>query len=183
MKAQSPAGTRQKCKKGKLWPPYPRPTEKKQTFCHQFHTAHYWPHPYNCDDRQYVKDVCELQVGNGWMVGTTLFDYHFEEEDQAVLNHAGHNHLLWILRHAPVRRRAVWVQASLDREISDARLANVELAAAEMAGEAEPPPVMLRSDTANGRPAEEIDALRQLELNTMPEPRIIYQALPSGSEG
>ena len=45
-KAALPVGTRQKCWKGKLWPPYPRPTGPKQQFTHLYHAAHYWPYPY-----------------------------------------------------------------------------------------------------------------------------------------
>jgi hypothetical protein len=179
MEASRPVGARQKCKKGKLWPPFARPDGPKQQFCHRYHAAHYWPYPHICDDRQYVRNFSELQCSNGWMEGTTLFDYHFEE-DELTLNHSGENHLRWILVHAPVHRRAVWVQASFNREISDDRLAAVQDRVAELVGEGEIPPVMLRITSAAGRPAEEIDLIRRAELNSTPEPRIVYQALTGG---
>jgi hypothetical protein len=44
-----------------------------------------------------------------------------------------------------------------------------------------PAPVVLRYDQVAGRPANEVDALRRTELQTMPKPRIDLKTVGSGS--
>ena len=72
-KAALPPGVRSNCKKGKVWPARPRSTGDKQQFSHTFHSAHYWPLPYVCQDREYVHNVMELQMNEGWQQETTLY--------------------------------------------------------------------------------------------------------------
>lgn len=175
IQAQSPVGARQVCKKGKLWPPVPRPTGEKQQFCHRYHAAHYWPWPYICQDRAYVNNVTDLQVSKGWMKKTTLFDHHFNV-DSHELNHAGREHLLWILEEAPPERRSVYVQKKADQGVNDVRMGNVKSTMIELAGhQCASVPVSLRSGRYYGRPAVEIDTIRKAELGSMPEPRINYK--------
>jgi hypothetical protein len=178
-KAHLPVGARQKYRDGVLWPPYPRPTEEEQSCVHRYHAAHYWPHPYNCWDQQSVYDHIQVHVDNGWVLQTTLYEYHFEE-DTGDLNHAGFTHLRWILENAPEYYRACWVQTGPTQEISNLRLNAVQLAAAEMVGQENVPPIMLRVDSPTGRPAQQIDLQYRAFNNSLPQPRIQYQALPTG---
>lgn len=182
MEADSPVGARQVKHVGKLWPPFPRPTGEKQQFSHRYHAAHYWPHPYVCQDRAFVKDVMERQVANGWTNGTTLYDYHFDPDTQE-LTDSGRLHLQWILRSAPPERRVAWVQAGRNPEISEQRLQAVKRAAVAMVGEDNVPVVMARVTSPLGRPADEIVTIRKTEMGTMPEPRVPYRALPSQAAG
>ena len=183
MHADSPVGTRQKYKYGKFWPPFSRPTGPKQPCMHQYHAAHYWPLPYVCADRAYVRDSTNLQVNKGWDTETTLYEYHFGDDNQA-LERSGRMRLEWILKHVPPDHRVVWVQTGENSETSQARLAAVQATAAEMIGDSgDVPPIMLRAATPVGRPAIEIDMTRKLELSTIPEPRVHYEALPSGTSG
>lgn len=179
-KAHLPVGARQKCKHGVLWPPFARPTEEDQALVHRYHAAHYWPHPYNCWDQQSVYGFIGTHVDNGWVLQTTLYEYHFDEETSD-LNHAGLTHLRWILENAPEHYRVCWVQTGPNRQISDMRLNSVQLAAAEMVGPENVPPIMLRVDSPTGRPAQHIDTQYRSFLGSMPQPRIQYQALPSGT--
>lgn len=171
--AQRPVGTRQKKAFGKLWPPYPRPVGKEQQFSQRYHAAHYWPTPYNCEDRQYVRQLSDMQVDSGWATATTLFDYHFDDETQE-LNHAGRMHLRWILENAPVQRRLIHVQYGQTHEITELRLAGVRSEAVMMVGAGGVPPIMVRIASPYGRPADEIRAIRAAEAGSMPEPRIQY---------
>jgi hypothetical protein len=181
-KAHLPVGARQKCKHGALWPPYARPTEEDQTFVHRYHASHYWPYPYNCWDQQSVYGMIDVSVDNGWVLQTTLYEYHFNEETSE-LNDAGLTHLRWILENAPQHHRVCWVQTGPNRQISELRLNSVQLAAAEMVGQENVPPVMLRVDSPTGRPAQYIDTQYRSFISSMPEPRITYQALPTGTGG
>jgi hypothetical protein len=180
MRANDPVGTRQKYKHGKFWPPYPRPVGEGQPCWHRYHAAHYWPLPYICDDRAYVYEITQLQVNKGWETETTLYDYHFAEGNLE-LERSGRLRLEWIIKHVPACHRVVWVQTGDNPEISQTRLATVQAAAAEMIGEGDVPPTMLRVTTPVGRPAAEINKLRELEFSTIPEPRIQYESLPTGT--
>ncbi len=178
--AERPTGARQKCKYGKPWPPRPRPTGPKQQFSHKYHAAHYWPHPYVCDDRAYLQMVSDAQVRAGWTKATTLYDYHFEEETQT-LNHSGVLHLQWILGHVPAEHRVTYIQKSYTPGVNEIRLAGVQQAATEMLRTDRLPPIQFRTTYPVGRPAIEVDAIRRAELETQPAPQIVYEALPSGN--
>ncbi len=181
-RADLPVGARQKHKHGRAWPPYARPIGKDQTCLHRYHAAHYWPHPYNCHDQESVFAFTQTHVDNGWILQTTLYEYHFNEETSE-LNHAGLTHLRWILESAPEQYRSVWVQTGPNRTISDLRLNAVQVASAEMVGPENVPQIMLRVDSPTGRPAQLIDTQYRSFISTMPQPRIEYQSLPSGTGG
>jgi hypothetical protein len=100
MESQAPVGARQKEHAGQLWPPFARPTGEGMQFSHKYHHAHYWPYPYNCEDRDFVRSLSAQQVANGWVSHTTLYDYHFDAETHK-LNNSGNLKLKWILEHAP----------------------------------------------------------------------------------
>jgi hypothetical protein len=171
MQAQSPVGARQFEKKGKYWPPYPRPTGPVQQFTHRYHAAHYWPWPYNCTDRQYVLDLAQIQEANGWLTETTLYDYHFNG-DSNELTVPGKLHLQWILENVPPAYRAVWLEQADDPAVSQQRLNNVRTVAARYVGDANLPPIALRIATPPARPAIEVDMIRRKELESIPVPRI-----------
>jgi len=181
-KAQLPTGARQREHHGKLWPPFARPTGDKQEWSHRFHTAHYWPHPYNCQDLGYLRTVSASQVDNGWMTQTTLYDYHFDSETNA-LNQAGRLHLNWILNTIPEHRRYVWVQATEEPADSERRLAQVQQAAGELSANEKLPPIALRVAPTDGRPTNEINHIRELESGSMLPPHIEYTSPSAGTGG
>lgn len=174
-KASRPVGSRQKYKFGELWPPYPRPTGKKQGFWSRYHSAHYWPHPYRCEDRAFVRDVMDRQMHNGWTDQTTLYAYHFEADGNK-LTEAGLMHLRWILENAPEERRVIFVQSANASIESQQRLANVQHAASEMAGDQGVPSTMLRATPSYGRPAREEDMKYRAYVGSILPPRIQYTA-------
>ena len=180
--ADRPVGARQRLKKGKLWPPFPRPTGEQQPWSHRYHSAHYWPYPYILEDRGYINDIVHQQTDNGWMTMTTLYGYHFDPETQK-LTDSGRLHLRWILENAPPANRLCWVQTGTDTQISQTRLSSVRNAAVTMVGEGNLPPIMLRVATPPGRSAQVEDAITKAYLQSTPKPRIEYQALPTGSGG
>lgn len=170
-KAELPPGVRQKCKKGKIWPARPRPAVEPQQFSHTFHSAHYWPLPYVCADRQYVADILEAQMTNGWTEETTLYHRHFGAQDQ-MLTRPGRLHLQRILETAPSVRRAIYVQSTRDPAIDNVRLLNVESAIAEITHGSESIPVALRVAREYSRPASEVQAINALYNSSIPAPRL-----------
>lgn len=169
-RAGDPPGTRQKFKYGKAWPPYARPAGKEQTFWHKYHTAHYWPHPYNCEDRDYIRSIFQQQTINGWETAMTLHNYHFDPETNR-LNSAGERQLTWILTQSPQQYRAVYVSRGQSEQVAQFRLALVQETSQAICGGTSPP-VLLTHDFFIGRPAIEIDTLRRLELQAIPQPRL-----------
>ncbi|HEX6984283.1 MAG TPA: hypothetical protein VF170_02850, partial [Planctomycetaceae bacterium] len=170
-------GAEQKCHNGKLWPPYPRPHENAD-YCTQFHANHYWPHPYDCWDQAWVKNILAIQTANGWAQATTLCAAHFDPETHC-LNDTGRLHLRWILHNVPAQFRTVYVEAG-DRHVSDTRRTSVESEAAVLAGSAAAP-IVVRPVMIPGRPAVEVDAIRRAELSTQPSPRLRVTDLGTGA--
>lgn len=113
------------------------------------------------------------QEANGWAQATTLCAYHFDEETHH-LNDAGRNHLRWILQNAPMDSRTVFVQAGPYSHISDARHAAVQNESTLIAGPGAAQVVVQPMNIA-GRPANEVDAIRRTELQSMPRPRLGMQ--------
>lgn len=172
-----PVGSSQKCKHGKLWPPYPRPRENGE-WSTQFHAAMYWPHPYNCWDRSWVRQVSAIQVANGWTQATTLYAYHFDPETNQ-LNPSGLIHLRWILEQCPPQYRTIYVQSG-DGSASGTRLSSVQSEMSLMAG-ANAVPVQVRPTQLAGRPATEVDVIRRSEMMTMPRPRVAVDQVGTGA--
>ena len=180
MKAQTPVGEPQRKVFGKLWPPFARPIGEPMEFTHKYHHAHYWPYPYHCQDRDFIRAFSDRQINNGWIAHTTLYDYHFDEETHE-LNKSGRLKLQWIVELAPEERRMVSVQTGDSEAASQQRLANVRTESIRIVGEANVPPLSLRVTEPLGRPAVEVDAIRRSEIGSMPDPRIAYPQLPTGS--
>ena len=122
-RVDDPPAARQVVKHGKYWPPYPRPMGRKQTFSHTYHAAHYWPFPYNCQDRADVQNLLDAQANAGWVTATTLHDYHFDVDTQK-LTDAGQNHLLWVMNAVPAQYRTVYVSQGTSAEMAQLRIAN-----------------------------------------------------------
>lgn len=182
MRANEPPGTRQVYKYGKLWPPVPRPTGPHQTFVHKYYDTHYWPLPYQCDDRNYVANLYELQRTNGWQTATTLYDYHFDPQTNE-LNSAGQHHVRWILAHVPDQYRQAFVAASSDSTLNGVRLLSVEREVGKMVGSQQMLPVALRVADPVGRPATEVQQIFTQALEAAPQPSITYTSATGGGGG
>ncbi len=179
--AMLPPGVRQKCYKGKNWPPRPRPTCEPQQFSHTYHSAHYWPLPYVCQDRQFMADIINTQENNGWQEETTMYHRHFQEDQ--MLNVPGNLHLIDILETTPSRYRTVYVQASYNAEIDNARQANVQQALNELTNGEENIQVVVRRCRGYDRPAGEVKMINDLYNSSIPSPRLAGAAAGGGGGG
>lgn len=170
-KATLPPGTRQKYKKGKVWPMRPRSTEEPQQFSHTFYSEHYWPLPYVCQDRAAIRNVFEQQTALGWQEETTLYDRHFNPETHQ-LNKAGGLHLEYILHVVPVERRTVFIQSTYEAETDHARTEAVNSAIALACHGVVSVPVEVRECQQIGRPAGEVVIINGLYNANTPAPRL-----------
>ncbi len=175
-RAHLPVGTRQVYHKGKMWPPYPRPVGPEQPICHRYHAAHYWPHPYNCQDRESVRSFINSHVNKGWEQHTTLYHYHFDEET-AELNHAGRAHLQYIVDEVPDAYKAAFVQTGPTVAVSQARLASVQSTIETMVGPGFPMPIELRRGGPVSTPAQQVDTQYRGWMQSLPQPRLQYTPL------
>jgi hypothetical protein len=179
-KATLPPGQRQRYHKGKIWPVQPRSTQEPQQFSHTFHSEHYWPLPYVCQDRQAVRNVIEQQVSLGWQEETTLYARHFDLVSQQ-LNRAGLLQLEYILHVVPVERRTVYIQSSHDTAADDARLESVNTQIAMTSHGVVSVPVEIRDCQQTGRPASEVATINTLYNTTIPAPRLSGGGSSGGS--
>ena len=117
-----------------------------------------------------MRDILGVQTNLGWQQETTLYDRHFEAEQQ--LNVPGRLHLTDILQVAPSARRTVYIQSSYNSEIDNARVANVQQSIAELTGGTELLPVVLRKGRDYSRPASEVKIINDLYNASVPTPRL-----------
>lgn len=169
--SERPAGGRQIQYAGKCWPPFPRPTGKEQKCVHQYHYAHYWPHPQACEDISSVRNALNMQGANGWVEGTTLFNHHFNA-DTNQLNSAGIAHLEYILFRVPGQYRSAFVQMSNSPQNDQQRVANVQAAASTLLNDGNLPPIALRRARSYGAAAAEIDMISRQYISSTPTPRL-----------
>lgn len=179
IQASYPPGVRNKCYKGKNWPVQPRPDLPRQQFSHTYHSAHYWPLPYVCQDREYVRNIVATQERNGWQQETTLYDRHFEIDQ--TLNVPGELQLIDILEVTPSRYRTVYVQATYNPEIDAVRISSVQQKVAELTGGNENVPVLIRRGRDYSRPASEVKIINDLYNSSVPTPRL--PGAPGGGGG
>ncbi|NNJ28061.1 hypothetical protein LzC2_41720 [Planctomycetes bacterium LzC2] len=177
-----PPGGRQKESAGLLWPPYPRSTAPEASLKTQLHHAHYWPLPYSCRDRAYVRALSAAQVAAGRAEHAALHGFHFDPVTN-LLTSAGRDHLQTEALAAASSGTVVpiVVAGGADRETAFARVAAVRTAVSEMGAPQLAGAVSLGMRPANGRPAEEIDRLRSDELQSTPQPRIPVSTSGSAS--
>lgn len=180
-RAGDPPGTRQKYLHGKLWPVQARPVGPEQTLVHRFHTAHYWPHPYNCQDREAIRSVMYIQARNGWQTATTFYEYHFDPETQE-LNAAGLKHLSWLLTYVPEEHRQAFVAIDDNPAALGIRIADVERQIAG-APNAQSIPVMPRHTHPLGRPASEVQSIMTGAAAAALPPAIQYSTGSSSGGG
>ncbi|MCA9058666.1 MAG: hypothetical protein KDA85_09210 [Planctomycetaceae bacterium] len=180
-KAMLPPGQRSRSWKGKVWPAVPRSTQPGQQFTHTFHSAHYWPLPYVCQDRQYVNNIFEMQIARGWQDETTLYDRHFQVGGE--LTEAGRLQLADIIYVVPPERRNIFIQSTHDPEMDAIRTTSVHSALAMMSPEARSVPVSVRNCQEIGRSAREVEMINSQYINSTPSPRLSGGSGTSASGG
>ncbi|MHB8901170.1 MAG: hypothetical protein ACYC6Y_20670, partial [Thermoguttaceae bacterium] len=106
------------------------------TFCDSvvtdFKRNNCWPDPFICPDRATVRAPFNVMVQNGWRLENTISNYHFDETT-GELTVAGQNKVFWIMNHAPLPHRTVYVQMSRDPMVTAQRLQSVQALAQSFA--------------------------------------------------
>jgi hypothetical protein len=145
-----------------------------QQFWHRcgvdFHRNNSWPEPFLSADKIAVRTPYCIQTDNGWKMQNTVGTFLFDPETQRV-NQAGELLVKWILREAPINRRAVFVLKGDSAEATAARVESVQSAVAKYADGCVCPVLLTNTEPA-GWSAAYIDTITQQFNATIPAPRL-----------
>jgi len=92
-----------------------------------------WPEPYTSIAKEEVQAPIDIQVANARVVEQTLWDYHFEPNSER-LNSTGRQRLRWIAPQAQDTYPVIYVAAIDDAELTQRRVARVQVVLDEIAG-------------------------------------------------
>jgi hypothetical protein len=144
-----------------------------------YHANAMWPWPYVCPDRIAVREPFCIMVNNGWRRQNLLGAHHFIPETNQ-LNAAGQLRVQWIMTQAPPDRRSIFVERSLDQNISNQRIASVQEYSTQVAIDSRPAPVAQTHLVSEGRPATVVDFTNTKFQQSMPLP-VLPASQGSGS--
>ena len=105
---------------------------------HEMHVGFWrntcWPKPFVYPDRKAAFAPMDEMVYNGWRRHNLIGAHHFETQGTE-LNVAGKLRVEWILTQAPVHRRMIYVERSLDPQLTGSRIEAVQKFATGVAPE------------------------------------------------
>lgn len=152
-------------------------------------TAHYvkhgygvnqqWPWPYQCPDRIAVREPFSIMVNNGWRRQNLLGPHHFNPNTNQ-LTTAGELRVQWIMTQAPPERRSIFIERTLNADVTLQRMAAARDYATKVAVDGQSPQITETYLMAEGRPAAVVDATNVKFLQSMPAP-VLPAATVSGS--
>lgn len=115
-----------------------------------------WPSPYVCPDRVYAHAPFNAMISNGWRRQNLMGNHHFNPE-ATKLTQAGELKIRWIMTQAPVEYRRMFVERSVDPEVTRRRMQTVT-EFAELIALNEPSPQVVETHIlSEGRPAAAVD--------------------------
>jgi hypothetical protein len=128
-----------------------------------------WPWPYQCPDRIAVREPFCLMVNNGWRRQNLLGAHHFNASTNQ-LTTAGELRVQSIMTQAPVDRRNIYIERSLEADTNAARLTAVRDYATRVSTDGRTPQVEETHLVSEGRPAAVVDATNVKFMQAMPAP-------------
>ena len=141
-----------------------------------------WPEQYVDADRERVMAPFQTMIRNGWRRQNLLGSHHFNE-NATKLTESGKLRVQWIMTQNPHEFRQVFVERSLNDEITAARLATASEFAALVVGDAETPSVTDTHIISDGRPATTVDFVNTSFRENMPIPVLPQQSTAEASVG
>jgi hypothetical protein len=138
-----------------------------------YHRNVAWPWPHICPDRVAVREPFCIMVENGWRRQNLLGPHHFNSETNK-LTTAGELKVRWIMTQAPPDRRGIFVERSLEPEITAERLETAREFASRVAANGEVPQVFETHLLSEGRPASVVDSTNVKFYESLPPPNLQY---------
>jgi hypothetical protein len=142
-----------------------------------------WPWPYICPDRVAVREPFCIMERNGWRRQNLLGPHHFNANSNQ-LTSAGELKVRWIMTQAPPERRGIFVERSLEPDITANRLATARAYAAQVAqaaNDTQTPQVFEVNLISEGRPAAVVDATNVRFQESTPPPVLPPLILGAGA--
>ncbi|MEX0938304.1 MAG: hypothetical protein WDZ59_10635 [Pirellulales bacterium] len=139
-----------------------------------------WPDPFIQPDRAHVLVAFDAITDAGWRRQNLLGDHHFAP-DSSRLTESGELKVRWILTQAPLHRRMIFVQRTLDREDTAMRVDAVQQFAVALTPDGTLPAVHDTHLVVEGRSATTVDATNVRFHESMPSPQL--PAATAGSSG
>jgi hypothetical protein len=134
-----------------------------------YHRNVMWPWPYTCPDRIAAREPFEIMIRNGWRRHNMLGSHHFNPETNQ-LTTAGQLHVRWIMTQAPATRRQLFIERSIDPDVTAERLAAARDYASRVTLDGGSPQVAETNLVAEGRPAATVDWTNVQFIEHMPPP-------------
>jgi hypothetical protein len=129
-----------------------------------------WPEPFIPSDRATARAPFAVCVANGWRLQNTLDDHHFDA-DTGKLTEAGELKVQTIVTRTPIPYRVVFVLRSERPDITAARMASAQEAAARFAiGDVAP--VGETVDRPRGTPGYYVVDIERSLRDSTPPPRL-----------
>ncbi len=128
-----------------------------------------WPWPYVCPDRVAVREPFALMVDNGWRRQNLLGPHHFDPAKNT-LTTAGELKVHWIMTQEPPERRQIFVERSLEANVTAQRIEAARQYAAQIANDGRTPLVSDTFIVSEGRPAAAVDATYTRFNESLPTP-------------
>ncbi len=142
-----------------------------------YHMNQRWPSPYVCPDRASVRAPFDAMVSNGWRRQNLMGPHHFNE-DCTKLTQAGELKVQWIMTQAPAAYRQMFVERSINPDVTAKRLATVRDYSTVVAMNESAPEVTETHIVSEGRPASTVDF-----VNTRFRDNMRVPMLPAGGVG
>jgi hypothetical protein len=139
-----------------------------------------WPWPDVCPDRASVRAPFDIMVQNGWRRQNLLGPHHFSAET-GELNMAGELKVHWVMTQAPPAYRQIYVERSLEPNVTESRIAAARAYAMKVAVEGEVPYIQDTHLIAEGRPAAVVDFINVSAMENMPAPVLPAVQLGQGA--
>ena len=138
-----------------------------------------WPWPDFCPDRAHARAPFNVMVRNGWRRQNLLGPHHFSPET-GELNTAGELKVHWVMTQAPQAYRQIFIERSLEQDVTDQRIVAARSYAEQVALNGEVPVVQDTHLISEGRPASMIDFINVAFQESMPPPVLPASSLGEG---
>jgi hypothetical protein len=142
-----------------------------------YHRNEMWPWPFVCPDRVAVREPFCMMVDNGWRRQNLLGPHHFTADGNK-LTTAGELRVRWIMTQAPPERRSIFIERSVETDLTGQRLATAREFATQVAVDGQEPQVFETHLMSEGRPASVVDATNVRFQESLPPP-----VLPASTYG
>lgn len=140
-----------------------------------------WPSQFVGPDRVNARAPFDAMIQNGWRRQNLLGTHHFNE-DCTKLTRSGELRVQWILTQAPPEHRQVFIERSLNPEVTQQRIATTNEFAQLVVADGAAQPAQETHILSTGRPAVEVDFVNTQFRENMMTPTLPASAGPEISE-